>query len=39
MVRTGPTILPNTTCLPSRNGAAAVVMKNWQPLVPGPEFA
>lgn len=30
---------PNTQCLPSRNSAGAVVMKNWQPFVPGPELA
>lgn len=30
---------PNTQCLPSRKVAGAVVMKNWQPLVLGPELA
>lgn len=30
---------PKTVCLPSKNSAGAVVMKNWQPFVPGPEFA
>lgn len=29
---------PKTTCLLFRNGVAVVVMKNWQPLVFGPEF-
>jgi hypothetical protein len=33
------TTRPKTTCLPSRNSAGAQVMKNWQPLVPGPELA
>lgn len=32
------TTLPKTTCLPFRCGAGAVRMKNWQPLVLGPEF-
>ena len=32
------TTLPKTTCLPLRCGAGAVRMKNWQPLVLGPEF-
>ena len=32
------TTRPNTTCFPSRCGAGAVRMKNWQPLVLGPEF-
>lgn len=32
------TTLPKTTCLPFRCGAGAVVMKNWLPLVLGPEF-
>lgn len=31
--------LPNTTCFPSRKSHFAVVMKNWQPFVFGPEFA
>lgn len=26
---------PKTTCLPSRWGVGTVVMKNWEPLVPG----
>jgi hypothetical protein len=30
---------PKTTCLPSRCGVGAVVMKNCEPLVFGPEFA
>lgn len=30
---------PNTTCFPSRWGVGTVVMKNWEPLVPGPAFA
>ena len=28
---------PNTTCLPSSHGVATVVMKNWLPLVLGPD--
>ena len=28
---------PNTTCLPSNQGVFTVVMKNWDPLVLGPE--
>ena len=32
------TTLPKTTCFPFRKGAGAVVMKNWLPLVLGPEF-
>jgi hypothetical protein len=32
------TTLPKTTCLLFRKGVATVVMKNWQPLVLGPEF-
>ena len=31
--------LPKTTCLPSSQGVLAVVMKNWLPLVLGPELA
>ena len=31
--------LPKTTCLPSNHGVAAVVKKNYDPLVLGPEFA
>lgn len=31
--------LPNTTCRPSNHGQATVVMKNCDPLVPGPAFA
>mmetsp|Transcript_34766 Transcript_34766/g.80368 ORF Transcript_34766/g.80368 Transcript_34766/m.80368 type:complete len:113 (-) Transcript_34766:231-569(-) len=30
---------PNTTCLPSSQGVADVVKKNWDPLVFGPELA
>lgn len=30
---------PKTTCFPSRWGQFTVVMKNWDPLVFGPEFA
>lgn len=30
---------PNTTCFPSRWGVGTVVIKNWEPLVPGPAFA
>ena len=30
---------PNTTCLPSNQAVAAVVMKNWLPFVFGPAFA
>ena len=30
---------PKIVCLPSRNGAGASVMKNWDPLVLGPELA
>ena len=30
---------PNTTCLPSKNGAGFVVMKNCEPLVLGPLLA
>lgn len=30
---------PNTTCLPSRCGVVRNVMKNCDPLVPGPAFA
>lgn len=33
------TTRPKTTCLPSRKSAGSVVMKNWQPLVLGPELA
>ena len=29
---------PKTTCLLFRNGVATVQMKNWEPLVLGPEF-
>ena len=29
---------PKTTCLLFRKGVATVVMKNWQPLLFGPEF-
>lgn len=29
---------PKTTCLLFKKGVAVVVMKNWQPLVFGPEF-
>ena len=32
-------ILPNTTCLPSRCGVGTVVMKNCEPFVPGPALA
>ena len=32
------TTLPKTTCFPFRNGVGTVVMKNWLPLVLGPEF-
>lgn len=31
--------LPNTTCLPSSQEVAAVVMKNWLPFVLGPALA
>lgn len=31
--------IPNTTCLPSRWGVGAVVIKNYEPFVLGPEFA
>ena len=30
---------PNTTCLPSSHGVSTVVMKNCDPLVPGPALA
>ena len=30
---------PKTTCLPSRCGVGTVVIKNWLPLVLGPELA
>lgn len=30
---------PKTTCFPSRCGVALTVMKNWEPLVFGPELA
>lgn len=30
---------PNTTCLPSSQSVLSVVMKNWEPLVFGPELA
>jgi hypothetical protein len=33
------TTRPNTTCLPSRCGVSAVVMKNCEPFVFGPAFA
>mmetsp|Transcript_126972 Transcript_126972/g.353633 ORF Transcript_126972/g.353633 Transcript_126972/m.353633 type:complete len:218 (+) Transcript_126972:108-761(+) len=33
------TTWPKTTCLPSKCGVAFVQMKNWEPLVLGPEFA
>ena len=33
------TTSPKTTCLPSRCGHDVVVMKNWEPLVFGPELA
>merc|ERR550519_1035607 len=32
-------ILPKTTCLPSNQSVFTVVMKNWAPLVFGPELA
>ena len=32
-------IRPNTVCLPSSHGVTTVVMKNCEPLVPGPELA
>lgn len=31
--------LPKTTCFPSNQSHLVQVMKNWQPLVPGPLFA
>ncbi len=31
--------LPKTTCLPSSHGVFTVVMKNCEPLVPGPALA
>ena len=31
--------LPKTTCLLSSQSQASHVIKNWQPFVPGPEFA
>ena len=34
-----PNSLPNTTCLPSNQGAGLVRIKNWQPFVFGPVFA
>lgn len=30
--------LPKTTCLLFKKGVGSVVMKNWEPLVLGPEF-
>merc|ERR1719154_475153 len=33
------TTRPKTTCLLSNQGVALKVMKNWEPLVSGPEFA
>ena len=33
------TTLPKTTCLPSSQGVATVVIKNCEPLVLGPELA
>lgn len=30
---------PNTTCFPSSQSVLSQVMKNWEPLVFGPEFA
>jgi hypothetical protein len=33
------TTLPNTTCRPSSHGVCTVVMKNCEPLVPGPALA
>ena len=33
------TTSPKTTCLPSSQGAGAVVMKNWDPFVCAPLFA
>jgi hypothetical protein len=33
------TTSPKTTCLPSSQPVTTVVMKNWEPLVSGPELA
>ena len=33
------TTLPKTVCLPSNQEVSVWVMKNWDPLVPGPALA
>ena len=35
----GPDTRPKMVCFPSNHGVLSKVMKNWEPLVPGPELA